>query len=119
MIQSYHITGKFRGAALSICNFEYSVPKEIPAVCHSGSDYDSHFIIKKLLKVFEEEFNCLGELLKNAKPFQFQQQKKLKELVKMKKKLQKSYPANYNLLVVQDLWRAHYKILLTALWRNS
>ena len=30
----------------------------------------------------------------------------------MKKKLQKIYPTDYNLLIVQDLWQAHNQILL-------
>ena len=29
----------------------------------------------------------------------------------MEKKLQKNYPTYYNLLIVQDLWQAHYQIL--------
>ena len=29
----------------------------------------------------------------------------------MEKKLQKIYPTNYNLLIAQDLWEAHYQIL--------
>ena len=43
-----HYTGKFRGAARSICNLRYKVPKEIPVVIHDGSTYDYHFIIKQL-----------------------------------------------------------------------
>ena len=30
-------------------------------VFHNGSTYDYHFIIKKLAKEFEGEFECLGE----------------------------------------------------------
>ena len=29
----------------------------------------------------------------------------------MEKKLQKTYPANYNFLIAEDLWQAHYQIL--------
>ena len=32
-----HYTGKWRGAAHSICNLRYKVPKEIPVVFHNGS----------------------------------------------------------------------------------
>ena len=39
----------------------YKVPKEIPIVFHNGSAYDYHFIIKKLVKEFEGNFDCLGE----------------------------------------------------------
>ena len=43
-----HFTGKFRGAAHSICNLHYKIPKEIPVKIHNGSKYDYHFIIKEL-----------------------------------------------------------------------
>ena len=56
-----HYTGKYRGAALNICNLRYKVPKEIPIVFHNGSAYDYHFIIKELVKEFEGNFECLGE----------------------------------------------------------
>ena len=49
-----HYTGKYRGAAHSICNL-------IPVVFHNGSTYDYHFIIKELVKEFEGNFDCLGE----------------------------------------------------------
>ena len=39
------------------------------------------------------------------------QKKKLQELIKLEKKLQKIYLTYYNLLIVQDLWQAHYQIL--------
>ena len=45
-----HYTGKFRGAAQSICNLRYKTPKEIPIVFHNGSTYDYHFKIYKLAK---------------------------------------------------------------------
>ena len=47
-----HFTGKFRGAAHSICNLKYKVPQEIPAKFHNGSKYDYHFIIKELAEEF-------------------------------------------------------------------
>ena len=54
-------TGKFRGAAHSICNLIYKVPKEINIVFHNGSTYDYHFIIKELAKEFKVQFECLGQ----------------------------------------------------------
>ena len=51
-----HYTGKFRGAAHSICNLIYKTPKEIPVAIHNGSTYDYHFIIKHLAKEFECDF---------------------------------------------------------------
>ena len=56
-----HYMGKYRGVAHNICNLRYKVPKEIPIVFHNGSVYDYHFIIKELVKEFEDNFECLGE----------------------------------------------------------
>ena len=56
-----HYTGKYRGAAHSICNLKYKIPKEIPIAFHNGSTYDYHFIIKQLAKEFKGNFDCLGE----------------------------------------------------------
>ena len=56
-----HYTGKFRGAAHSICNLNYKVPQEIPVKIHNGSKYDYHFLIKELAEEFKGEFECLRE----------------------------------------------------------
>ena len=57
----FHDTGQYRGAALSICNFRYQIPKDIPVVFHNGSTYDYHFIIRELAKEFKGYFECIGE----------------------------------------------------------
>ena len=41
-----HYTGQYRGAAHSICNLRYEIPKEILIALHSGSTYDYQFIIR-------------------------------------------------------------------------
>ena len=56
-----HYTGKFRGAAHSICNLNYKVPQEIPVKIHNGSKYDYHFIIRELAEEFKGQFECLEE----------------------------------------------------------
>ena len=66
-----HYTGKFRGAAHSICNLRYKTPKEIPVVFHNGSTYDYHFIIKQLAIEFKGEFECLGENTEKYITFQY------------------------------------------------
>ena len=43
-----HYSGKFRGAAHSICNLRYKVPKKIPVIFHNGSIYDYHFISNQI-----------------------------------------------------------------------
>ena len=53
-----HYTRKFRGAAHSICNLRYKIPKEILVVFHNGSTYDYHFIINKLAKEFDGHLEC-------------------------------------------------------------
>ena len=55
-----HYTGKYRGAAHSICNLRDKIPKDIPVVFHNGSIYDYHFIIKQLAGEFKDNFECLG-----------------------------------------------------------
>ena len=73
-----HYTGKYRGAAHNICNLRYKVPKEIPVVFHNGSNYDYHFIIKKLVKEFESNFDCLGENTEKYNTFSVPLKKRLK-----------------------------------------
>ena len=62
-----HYTGKYRGVAHTICNLRFNVPKEIPVDFPSSSNYDYPFIIKKLAKEFEYQFECLGENTKKHK----------------------------------------------------
>ena len=54
-----HYTGKFRGAAHSICNLNYEVSQEILVRTHNDSTYDYHFLIKKLAEEFKGQFECL------------------------------------------------------------
>ena len=48
VIDHFHYTDKYRGAAYSICNLKWSIYVEITATSHNGSNYDYYFIIKKL-----------------------------------------------------------------------
>ena len=59
-----HYTGEYREATHSICNLKYSVPKKMHIVFHNGSNYDYHFIIKKLAE-FKKQFTCSGENTQN------------------------------------------------------
>ena len=73
-----HYTGKYRGAANNICNLRYKIPKEIPIVFHNGFTYDYHFIIKKLVKEFEGNFEWLGENTEKYITFSVPIKKRLK-----------------------------------------
>ena len=57
----FYCIWEFRGAADSICNLIYSVPKKVPIVFHSRSNYDYHFITKELVEEFEKKLTCLGD----------------------------------------------------------
>ena len=54
-------TVEYSGAAHSICNWKYSLPKNNPIDFHNGLDYDYLFIINKLAEEFEKQFTCLGQ----------------------------------------------------------
>ena len=55
-----HYTGKFRGAAHSICNLRYSVQRDIPVFFHNGTNYDFNLIINELPKEFRSELQCIS-----------------------------------------------------------
>ena len=75
----------------STYNLRYNIPNKISVVFHNGSNYDYHFIIKKLANFFEGAFNCLGEITEKYKRFSVAPEK---EYLKMEKKLQKLYLTN-------------------------
>ena len=79
--ENCHYTGEFIGATHSICNLKYSVPKNIPADFHKGSNYDYLFIIKELAEYFENYLLVQQKTLKNTQPVLFQQKKKLQEFI--------------------------------------
>ena len=53
-----HCTGKYKGAAHSICNFKFNVPNQIPPIFQNNLNYDHHFIIKGLVNKFVGQFNA-------------------------------------------------------------
>ena len=72
-----HYTRKYRGAAHSQCNLNYSIQKEIPVIAHNSSHYDQHFIIRELVEVFKCEIaNCIGENMEKYKTFSIPIRKK-------------------------------------------
>ena len=75
-----HYTEEYRGAAHSIRNLKYSVPKKIPAVFHNGSSYDYSFIIKEFSEELEKQFPCLGLNTEKDIIFIFLIKKTLQEL---------------------------------------
>ena len=73
----YNFTGKIRGAAHSICNLNFKVPKNIPIVFHNASN-DIQFIINQLAKEFKGEPDCMGENMEKYITFSAQIFKKMR-----------------------------------------
>ena len=87
-----HYTGEYRGAANSICNLKYSVPKKIPIVFHNRSNYDYHFITKELAEKFKKQFTCLGENTEKYITFSFSAEKEVTRIDKNGKEIKKNIP---------------------------
>ena len=66
-----HYTGKYKGAAHSICNLKFNVPNETPVVFHNGPKFNFPFIAKKLGNDVEGHFECIGKIAKNINLFLF------------------------------------------------
>ena len=45
-----HYSGKYRGAAHSLCSLQYKIPSYIPVVFYNLARYDAHMFIKELAK---------------------------------------------------------------------
>ena len=65
-----------------IAHIRYNIPNKISVVIHNVSNYDYHFIIKKLAKYFEGAFNCLGEITEKYKRFSVAPEKEFKTIFK-------------------------------------
>ena len=70
----FHFTGKYRGAAYSICNIKFN---EVPVIPHDDLNYYYHLIIKELAKKFAGQLECLGENTEKYKNFLFQYKNRL------------------------------------------
>ena len=98
-----HYTGKFRGAAHSICNLRYKVPKEIPVVAYNVA-YGHHFIINQLGKQFRGQFKCIGENDEKCITFSAP--------IKRNMIMVKQLHTGQSLLIALDLCQPHYQNLL-------
>ena len=89
-----HYIWEYRGAARSICNLKYSVPKKILIASHNGSNFDYHFITKELAEEFGKQLTCLKENSENNFTVPIEKEVTRTELIKLEKKLQKIYPTD-------------------------
>ena len=60
-----HYSGKYRGAAHSLCNLQYKIPFYIPVVFHNLAGYDAHMFIKELAK----HRSKMGVIAKNTEDY--------------------------------------------------
>ena len=59
------------------------MPNEIPVFFYTRSNYDYHFIMKKLVNEFKVQFECHGENKEKHKTFSAQKKKKKKKIQKL------------------------------------
>ena len=82
-------TGEYRGAPHSIYNLRYSVPKEIPIVFRNGSNYNDHFIIKKIAEKFKTKLFIQEKILKRHNLFSLPIEKEVTRIDKNGNKIKK------------------------------
>ena len=85
--------------------------KKIFMVFHNGSNYDYHFIIKGLADQFKRQCTFLELNSQKYVIFTVSIEKEVTRIDKHGEKLQIIYLTYHNLLIVQDLWQAHYQML--------
>ena len=106
-----HYTGEYRGAANSICNLKYNVPKKIPIAFHNGSNHDYHFIIKESAEEFKKQSTCLGENTERYITFTVPVEKKGTRIDKNGEKLQKNISYILQFIDSARFMAARYQIL--------
>ena len=99
-----HYREEYRGAAHSICNLKYRLPKSIPIVFHNGSNYDYHFTIKDLAEEFKKQFPCLWENTQKCTTFTVPVEKEVTKIDKNGEETTKLCLTYYNLVIAQNLW---------------
>ena len=96
-----HYTGKYGSAKHDNYNSKYSVPKEMLIIFRKWSNYDYHFITKKLAKKIEKKL--LRKRKRRKRSTRTEKKKK-----KKKKDITKPDLTDYKSLTVQDSWQALY-----------
>ena len=86
------------------------MPNEISVVFYSSysSNYDYHFIIKKLANKFEGKFECLGENTETYKTFSVSIEKEVIKIDKDSNGSVVTISCKVKFMIVQDLWQLYY-----------
>ena len=104
-------TGEYKGVAHKVCNSKNNLPRKIPSARHNESICYYHFIIKELAEEFEKQFSCLEEKTEKYIAITVPLENEVTRSNRNGEKSQEIYLTYYILLIVQDLWPAHYQIL--------
>ena len=75
-------TVEYWGAAYSICNLKYNVPKKVPIAFLNGSNYNYHFIIKELAEELEKQLFYIAEKIEKYITFTVPIEKEVKSIDK-------------------------------------
>ena len=92
--------------------------QKIPIYFHNGSNYDYHFFIKELAEEFEKQFTRLGENTETYITFSVRMQEEVTRIDNNVVEITKEYRTDYNSLIAQDLWQAHYQIVSIMLLKE-
>ena len=92
--------------------------QKIPIYFHNGSNYDYHFFVKELAEDFEKQFTRLGENTETYITFSVRMQEEVTRIDNNKVEITKEYRTDYNSLIAQDLWQAHYQIVSIMLLKE-
>ena len=85
-------TNEYRGPGHIMINLKHSMPKETSINFDSGSNYNYHFIIKKLAEKFEEQFTFLEETTEKYITFLVPIEKKVTRIGKNGEDIMKTIP---------------------------
>ena len=102
-----------------MCNLRYSVFNKIPIVFRNGCNYDYYFIIKELAEEFQKHLTCLNKNAEKYITFTVSIEKEVTRIDKNEEEVTKKYILrNYNLLIAQGVWQAHYQILSIIFYKE-
>ena len=109
--QHYHYNGEYKGAAHSVCNLKYSMPKEMIAIFHNGSSCDFYFIRKEVAGELERQLTCLGQNNTKYRTFSVPVEKEVNGISKNAKEITKIIHEIYENEIYEKFIIKSYQLL--------